>query len=221
MRTVPEGGNGPMTGGIVIPFVQAQVLHAFRARDYNVLQGRVSRVSYHGRWLQPPPRSGARLLRRPGCSSCSQLCPGRWGWVQSRPPKTRFTHGAVRRLPFPVHSAQFLATLHQGSPDALQHSTPHPTLEGPMDGAIVSQLLGQMVPLATASHPKDNAFQHPPLVRPFAPLGFGWIQLQYHRFNLFPTGRPEHPHIVGSAFPSTTIHLHPSLGTILATTLTH
>ena len=40
MRTVPEGGNGPMTGGIVIPFVQAQVLHAFRARDYNVLQGR-------------------------------------------------------------------------------------------------------------------------------------------------------------------------------------
>ena len=27
--------------------------------------------------------------------------------------------------------------------------------------------------------------------------------------------------IVGSAFPSTTIHLHPSLGTILATTLTH
>ena len=63
---------------------------------------------------------------------------------------------------------------------------PHPTLEGPMDGAIVSQLPGQVVPLTTASHPKDNAFQHLPLVRPFAPPGFGRIQLQYHRSDSFP-----------------------------------
>ena len=45
-----------------------------------------SRVSCHGRWLQPPPRSGVRRLRPPGCSACSQLCPGRWGCVQWRPP---------------------------------------------------------------------------------------------------------------------------------------
>ena len=31
--------------------------------------------------------SGVRLLRRPGCSSCSRLCAGRWGCVQWRPPK--------------------------------------------------------------------------------------------------------------------------------------
>ena len=40
MRTVPEGSNGPVAGGIVIPFVQAQVLGAFRACHYDALQGR-------------------------------------------------------------------------------------------------------------------------------------------------------------------------------------
>ena len=79
----------------------------------------VSRVSYHGRWLQPPLRSGVRLLRRPGCSSCSRLCPGRWGFVQWRPPKTRFAYRAIRRLPFPVHAAQLLAFFYQDSPDGL------------------------------------------------------------------------------------------------------
>ena len=46
-----------------------------------------SRVSCHGRWPRPPLRSRVRLLRRPGCSSCSRLCPGRWGFVQWSPPK--------------------------------------------------------------------------------------------------------------------------------------
>ena len=219
MRTVPEGwqrSHDRWDCHTLCPGTSFGRLPGARLR---CSPGSVSRVSYHGRWLQPPPRSGVRLLRRPGCSSCSQPCPGRWGCVQWRPPKTRFTHGAVRRLPFPVHSAQFLATLHQGRPDAPQHPTPHPTLEGPMDGAIVSQLPGQVVPLAAASHPKDNAFQHLPLVHPFAPPGFGRIQLQYHSIRSQRSSGTSQ--IVGNAFPSTTIHLHPSLGTILATTLTH
>ena len=57
-----EGGNGPMTGGIVIPFVQAQVLPP------SGLQCSPSGLKVSYRWLQPPPRSGARLLRRPGGS---------------------------------------------------------------------------------------------------------------------------------------------------------
>ena len=85
----------------------------------------VSRVSYHGRWLQPPLRSGVRLLRRPGCSSCSRLCPGRWGCVQWRAPKTRFAYRAIRRLPFPVHAAQLLAFSIRTA--QMASSAPHPT----------------------------------------------------------------------------------------------
>ena len=102
------------------------------------------------------------------------------------PPKTRFAYRAIRRLPFPVHAAQLLAFFYQDGPDALQRPTPYPALEGTMDGAIVPQLLGHVVPLATASQPKDDPFQHLPLVHPFAHLGFGRVQLQYHRFDSLP-----------------------------------
>ena len=92
MRTVLESGNGPVACGIVIPFVQAQVLSAFRTRHHYTLQvGLKSFVS----WTLAPAtlRSGVRLPRRPGCSSCSRLCPGRWGCVL-----------AHRVRPFPVHA---------------------------------------------------------------------------------------------------------------------
>ena len=102
----------------------------------------VSRVSYHGRWLQLTLRSVARLPRRPGCSSLLPALPRSVGLRPIRPPQTRFAHRAIRRLPFPVHAAQLHAFFYQDSPDALQRPTPHPALEGPMDGAIVSQLLG-------------------------------------------------------------------------------
>ena len=108
------------------------------------------------------------------------------GFRPMAPPQTRFAHRAIRRLPFPVHPTQLLAFFYQDRPDALQRPTPYPALGGPMDGAVVSQLLGQLVPLATASQPKDNPFQHLPLVHPVAPLRFGWVQLQYHRFDSLP-----------------------------------
>ena len=72
MRTVPEGGNGPMTGGIVIPFVQPGFARLPGAR-LNVLQGRSQefRIMDVGSSLRH-----AHPAASPGCSSCSQLCPG-------------------------------------------------------------------------------------------------------------------------------------------------
>ena len=42
-----------------------------------------------------------------------------------------------------------------------------------MDGAVIPQLLGQVVPLVGATHTEDDAFQHLPLVHPFAPFRLG------------------------------------------------
>ena len=182
-----------MTGGIVIPFVQAQVLHAFRARDYNVLQGRSQefRIMDVG--------SSHRHAQGPACcvDQDALLAPSfaPVGGVGSNraPPK--------RALPMEqsadCHSQSTPPSSSQPSTRAAQmpSSTPHPTQRWKVRWMVLSSpnSLGKWFPLATASHPKDNAFQHPPLVRPFAPLGFGWIQLQYHRFNLFPQVVPEHP----------------------------
>ena len=114
------------------------------------------------------------------------LCPGRWDCVQWLPPKTRFSHGAIGGLPFPVHAVQLPAFFDQDGSDTLQHSPLYPTLEGPVDGAVIPQLPGQVVPLAGTAHTEDDPFQHLPLVHPFAPLRLGWVQLQNHRLNSLP-----------------------------------
>ena len=128
--------------------------------------GSASRVSYHGRWLRPPPRSGVRPPRRPGCSSCSQLCPGRWGFVQWRPPQTGLAHGAVRRLPFPATPP---SSSQPSTRTAQMPSSPSSTQRWKVRWIVLSSPRGQTVPLAAAAHPEDDAVQHPPGVGAFAP----------------------------------------------------
>ena len=59
------------------------------------------------------------------------ILPRSVGLRPTESPKTRLAHGAVCRLPFPVHAAQFLALLDQHRPDTFQHTKLHPALEGP------------------------------------------------------------------------------------------
>jgi hypothetical protein len=44
-----------------------------------------------------------------------------------------------------------------------------------MDGAVVAQFLGQVVPLAAATEPEDDPFQHPPGIGTRTAHGLGWI----------------------------------------------
>ena len=70
------------------------------------------------------------------------LAPVRGIAVQWRPPQTRLSHGAIGGLPFPIYAVQLPAFFDQGGPDTLNHPTLDPTLEGPVDGAVIPQLLG-------------------------------------------------------------------------------
>ena len=59
--------RSPVAGGIVIPFVQAQVLGAFRARHYDALQGRpqefrIVHVGSSHRHAQGSPAASTRML---------------------------------------------------------------------------------------------------------------------------------------------------------------
>ena len=117
-------------------------------------------ASCHGRLLRPLPHSVDHHLPRRGHFVCCRPCHGLWCWDQSHPPQTCLAHGAVCRLPFPVHAAQFITSFHQDGPDTLHHSKLYPALERSMDGAVVSELLGQVIPLATAQHPINDAVAH-------------------------------------------------------------
>ena len=220
MRTVPEGGNGPMTGGIVIPFVQAQVLHAFRARDYNVLQGRSQefRIMDVG--------SSHRHAQGPACcvDQDALLAPSfaPVGGVGSNraPPK--------RALPMEqsadCHSQSTPPSSSQPSTRAAQmpSSTPHPTQRWKVRWMVLSSpnSLGKWFHwqlLRIRKIMPSSILRWSALLRPLA-LGGSNSSITGSICSHRSSGTSQ---IVGSAFPSTTIHLHPSLGTILATTLTH
>ena len=220
MRTVPEGGNGPMTGGIVIPFLQAQVLHAFRARDYNVLQGRSQefRIMDVG--------SSHRHAQGPACcvDQDALLAPSfaPVGGVGSNraPPK--------RALPMEqsadCHSQSTPPSSSQPSTRAAQmpSSTPHPTQRWKVRWMVLSSpnSLGKWFHwqlLRIRKIMPSSILRWSALLRPLA-LGGSNSSITGSICSHRSSGTSQ---IVGSAFPSTTIHLHPSLGTILATTLTH
>ena len=55
-----------------------------------------------------------------------------------------------------------------------------------MDGAVVSQLLGQVIPLAAAPHPEDNAVEHLPCIDSLAASDLGRVLFQNCGSDLFP-----------------------------------
>ena len=179
-----------------------------------------SRVSCHGRWLQPPPRSGGRQLRPPGCSSCSQLCPGRWGCVQWRPPN--------RALPMEqsadCHSQSTPPNSWHSSIRAAQmpSSTPPPTQRWKVRWMVLSSpnSLGKWFhwqPLRIRKIMPSSIFRWSARLRPRA-LGGSNCNITGSIRSQRSSGTSQ---IVGNGFPSSTIHLHPYLGIILPTTLSH
>ena len=213
MRRVLKGGNGPVACGIVIPFVQAQVLSAWRARHYYALQGRSQKFRIMDRWLQPPLRSGVRLLRRPGGSSCSRLCPGRWDFVQC-PPK--------RALPIEQSAdchSQFTPpnSWHPSIRTAqMASSAPRSTQRWKVRWMVLSSpnSLGKWFhwqPLRSRKIIPSSIFRWSTRLRPFD-LGGSISSITGPIRSQRSSGTSQ---IVGNGFLSRTIHVHPPLGTIL------
>ncbi len=139
-----------------------------------------------GHWLRLPLGSEALHPPLPTGFACCPPCPGPWDWGQSRPPQASFTQGAVRCLPFPVHTSQLFTFLNHDRPHLVQHTRFYPSLKSTMDGTIVTKSLGQMVPLATTTQAKDNSVKDWPWVDPLATSGFGRVSLQDNWLNFLP-----------------------------------
>src|SRR5215472_9805936 len=106
----------------------------------------------------------------PPCSSTSKLVlvpglPRSVGFLPTFfPPEPGLAHAAIGTLPLPVDLAQFLARGDQRGPDALHHPVATPALEPAVDGGVIAELLGQVVPLAAAAQAVDNAVDDRPPV---------------------------------------------------------
>src|SRR5262245_10631409 len=102
----------------------------------------------------------------PPCSSTSTLClvpglPRSVGFLPTFfPPETGLAHAAVGTLPVPVNLAQFVALGDEASPDLLHHTIFAPALEAAVDGGVVAELFGQMVPLTARAEEVDGGVEH-------------------------------------------------------------
>src|SRR5437016_5919619 len=81
------------------------------------------------------------------------------------PPEPGFAQPAIGALPFPVNSPKFVTLLGQLGPDTLHDAAVAPALVPVVDGALGTELAGQLFPLAAAAHAEEDAIERLPPVR--------------------------------------------------------
>jgi hypothetical protein len=84
------------------------------------------------------------------------------------PPEPGLAQHPVGRLPLPVHRPEVVARLDQGRPDLLEDPVLAPPLEPAVHRAVVTELLGELVPLAAAPEAEDDPVERRPPVDPLA-----------------------------------------------------
>jgi hypothetical protein len=78
----------------------------------------------------------------------------------TRSPKARLAHRPIGGLPLEVNSAEFLALLDELLPDEIEYAKLDPPLQSAVHRGVVGELfLGQLVPLAAATHPEDDRIE--------------------------------------------------------------
>src|SRR5215213_10234769 len=102
---------------------------------------------------RPPSASTSRERLSPFLALSVGLGP-------TRSPKACLAHGPIGGLPLEVHSAEFLALLDELLPDEIEHAKLDPPLQSAVHRGVVGELfLGQLVPLAAATHPEDDRIE--------------------------------------------------------------
>src|SRR4051795_10145514 len=76
------------------------------------------------------------------------------------PPEPGLAQHRVRRLPLPLHPAEFVTLGGQDRPDPLHDPRIGPPLKPVVDGALGPESLGQLVPLAAAAHSENDRVEH-------------------------------------------------------------
>src|SRR5712691_11710172 len=190
VRGVAVCRNGGLPGRIVVALVQTQMLRMPRGRlgplDHDRLQGcreqlgivDVGSRHHHGERASLPLNQEAAFYPR--------LAP--IGGVASDPvsSRARFPHAGIGRLPFPVYSAQLVLRRLEQRPDLIEDPPTAPALKGPMDRAVVRELLGQVIPLDPTAQSINDRVEGAPGINAFAPPGTGRVVLVQQRLDLLP-----------------------------------
>jgi hypothetical protein len=99
------------------------------------------------------------------------------------PPEPGLAQHPVGGLPFPVHSAEFVARFHKYRPNPLEDAVSAPALEPTMNRTIVAKMLGQLVPLTAAAEAENDAIDG------FSPVDSRAPSLGVRRWRIFPKKR--------------------------------
>lgn len=180
-----------MASGVVIAFVQAEVLWGFRGRLWprndNSLQSLCKELGIMNIGTSDCDS------RRTSTGLGDKTDLGSWFTTVCRvssdlvATKASLAHSPIRRLPFPIHSSQFLALFEQDSPNPCKNSVLAPSLKPTMGCAVISQLFGQVVPLHSRTGPIDDCVDYQPKTTSSTSPSFGRISFAEY----FPANAPE------------------------------
>src|SRR6266545_2006647 len=120
-----------------------------------------SRAAVRRRWPRRSRHPAARRRRRSAGSSWSLSYRGRWDSCPSLFPPNRalprHASAACHCQSTPPSSSHAAG---EDPPDPLHDAAGGPALEPVVDGALGPELAGELVPLAAAAHPEDDAIEH-------------------------------------------------------------
>ena len=86
----------------------------------------------------------------------------------------------------PLYAPEFVALSDKFLPDPFHHVAGAPALEPVVNGALGAELAGQLLPLATGTHPEDDAVEDQPPVGVAAPRGFARPEFVEDRLDPLP-----------------------------------
>src|SRR5262249_43717635 len=83
------------------------------------------------------------------------------------PPEPGLAQHRIGALPLPIDPAQLVAPRDEGGPDPFHDAAFAPAPEPVVDGALGTELAGELLPLAAGAHPEDDAVErHSPVGGP-------------------------------------------------------
>jgi hypothetical protein len=151
-----------MAGRVVVPLVQTKVLLAtlrVGTFDYDRLDRGLEQLLVHdigsgdhyAKWSSIPLDQD-RLLG-------SVLGAIRGVFPHVFPAESRFAQATICRLPASIDASELVAFRQQDGPNLLEDAVAAPPLEPAMDRAIVTEMLGKLVPLASGAKAEDGTVE--------------------------------------------------------------
>jgi hypothetical protein len=187
VREVSEFNDDFIRTSIVVPLVEAEVLYdMFRPYDNDRVEGlpeavvviEVGRHDNNAQWPTVP--IDQQTLLRSSFAAVGGILAHRIAAVSG------FAKGTIDGLPIPLNAAELVTLFDEHAPEAFDNAVRYPTPEPSIRRAVISKLLRDLVPLATASRDEKDRVENQSKACARSTRDRLWIEFRQDNVETFP-----------------------------------